>query len=180
MLPLLDRYYGAGPDRAVAGLSIGGFGALSYAGRHPGMFRSAASFSGLADPLYDPGGPKNVQSIATDHHDDPQALWGDPVADRAVWAAHDPYELAPALSGLPVFLSCGDGSAGPLDHKSTASSDEKLYLAENQHLADRLHDLGDQHLVTDFYGAGTHTWPYWQRELQRALPMLLASIGVPV
>ena len=25
----------------------------------------------------------------------------------------------------------------------------------------------------DFYGRGTHDWPYWERELQRSLSLLL-------
>jgi diacylglycerol O-acyltransferase/trehalose O-mycolyltransferase len=28
----------------------------------------------------------------------------------------------------------------------------------------------------DLYRAGTHNWPYWQRELHRALPVLLGAI----
>ena len=28
---------------------------------------------------------------------------------------------------------------------------------------------------TDFYGAGNHDWPYWQRELRRSLPTVLAA-----
>jgi diacylglycerol O-acyltransferase / trehalose O-mycolyltransferase / mycolyltransferase Ag85 len=28
----------------------------------------------------------------------------------------------------------------------------------------------------DFYGPGTHDWPYWQRELRRALPSLLNAM----
>lgn len=175
---ILETSYGAGQDRTVAGLSMGGFGALSYAARHPGMFRAAASFSGVDDPLYQPGGPDNVLSIVKDEGDDPYALWGDPVADRAVWAAHDPYDLAPRLLGLPVFLSCGNGQAGPYDPPGATSAFETLFLAENQHLAGRLAALGDRRLVTDFYGDGTHSWPYWQRELHRALPMLLNAMGV--
>lgn len=178
LLPILDYSYGGSPDQAVAGLSMGGFGALSYAARHPGMFRAAASYSGVDDPLYEPGGPRNVLAVARAAGADPYALWGGPVADRAVWAAHDPYDLARSLRSLPVFLSAGNGGAGPFDPPGRTSADEKLYLAENQHLADRLRALGDHRLVTDFYGAGTHTWPYWQRELHRSLPMLLKALGV--
>jgi diacylglycerol O-acyltransferase / trehalose O-mycolyltransferase len=176
---ILESSYGAGPDRTVAGLSMGGFGALSYAARHPGMFRAAASFSGVVDTLYQPGGADNVLSIAQENGADPYALWGDPVADRAVWAAHDPYDLAPLLTSIPVFLSCGDGTAGPYDPPGATSAFETLFLAENQQLAGRLHALGDRRLTTDFYGAGTHSWPYWQRELHRSLPMLLTAMGVP-
>ncbi|MEU6172564.1 alpha/beta hydrolase family protein [Streptantibioticus parmotrematis] len=176
---ILEASYGAGADRTVAGLSMGGFGALSYAGRHPGMFRAVASFSGVADPLNTPGGTDNVLEIARGQGADPYALWGDPVADRAVWAAHDPYDLARSLLRVPVFLSCGDGTAGPYDKPGVTSPYETLFLAENRHLASRLGALGDHRLVTDFYGPGTHTWPYWQRELHRALPMLLKAMGVP-
>ena len=28
----------------------------------------------------------------------------------------------------------------------------------------------------DLYGAGVHNWPYWQRELHRALPLLLGAM----
>ncbi len=179
VMPLLDRSWGSGPDRAVAGLSMGGFGALSYTARHPGLFRAAAAYSGVADPLETAGGPANVESIAASHVPDPTALWGDPVTDRAVWAAHDPTTLAPLLTGVPVFLSCGDGTAGPYDTPGATSAYETLFLAENQHLAGRLTALGDRRLTTDFYGAGTHSWPYWQRELHRSLPMLLAALHVP-
>ncbi|MDI5961777.1 alpha/beta hydrolase [Streptantibioticus silvisoli] len=178
LLPILDASYGGGPDRTVAGLSMGGFGALSYAARHPGMFRAAASYSGVADPLETPGGPQNIAAIAAGEGADADALWGDPVTDRAVWAAHDPYTLAPALLRLPVFLSCGDGVAGPYDPPGATSAYETLFLAENQHLAGRLTALGDRRLTTDFYGHGTHSWPYWQRELHRSLPMLLRAMGV--
>jgi diacylglycerol O-acyltransferase / trehalose O-mycolyltransferase len=46
-------------------------------------------------------------------------------------------------------------------------------------LADRLTDIplyvsaGNG----EFYGAGTHSWPYWARELERSLPMLLSALG---
>ncbi|WP_229322042.1 alpha/beta hydrolase family protein [Streptomyces sp. UNOC14_S4] len=174
---LLERSYGAGPGRAVAGLSMGGFGALSYAARHPGMFRAAASYSGVADPLYQQGGPANVLAIVRGQGADPYALWGDPVADRRIWAEHDPYVLAGALRRLPVFLSCGDGTAGPFDPPGATSAYETLFLAESRHVADRLHALGNHRLVTDFYGHGTHEWPYWQRELHRSLPLLLGAMG---
>ena len=56
----------------------------------------------MTDPLLAAGGPANIAAIETGEGvTDPAALWGDPVADRAVWAAHDPYDLAPRLLGLP-------------------------------------------------------------------------------
>ncbi|MGP4089583.1 alpha/beta hydrolase [Streptomyces sp. KR55] len=52
--PLLERHHGAGTRRAAPGESQGGFGALSYAARHPGMFRAAASYSGFVHPSRHP------------------------------------------------------------------------------------------------------------------------------
>jgi len=47
---------------------------------------------------------------------------------------------------------------------------------------------GDDHFVAalaqadvpatiNAYGPGTHSWAYWDRELQASLPMLLGAIG---
>ena len=44
---LLAQHYRASTVAAVAGVSMGGLGALDYAARHPGMFTVAASFSGI-------------------------------------------------------------------------------------------------------------------------------------
>ena len=41
---ILETDWRADERRAVAGLSMGGFGAMSYAARYPGHFRSAASY----------------------------------------------------------------------------------------------------------------------------------------
>ena len=45
LIPWVDGHYRAAArrrGRAVAGLSMGGFGAMSYAARHPDLFASAA------------------------------------------------------------------------------------------------------------------------------------------
>ena len=54
---ILERGYGAGHRRVVAGLSMGGFGALSYAARNPGMFRATAAYSGVVDTRSTPRAP---------------------------------------------------------------------------------------------------------------------------
>jgi len=45
----------------------------------------------------------------------------------------------------------------------------------NVAFATRLRQLGIE-AATDFYGPGTHTWPYWERELHRSLPLLLRAL----
>jgi S-formylglutathione hydrolase FrmB len=166
---LLERDFGAGRPRAIAGLSMGGLGALAYAARHPGLFAAAASYSGVVAPLRDAPFVRAIVSIGTRN---PDALWGSPTAQRRVWAAHDPTELAPRLRGTRVFVAAGDGTAGPFDEPGRTDPVEAALHGENVALVERLRALRIPARV-DLYGPGTHTWPYWQRELHRSLPLLL-------
>jgi S-formylglutathione hydrolase FrmB len=100
------------------------------------------------------------------------------VAQRDIWAAHDPYYLAQRLKSLPVYLSCGDGTAGPVDPPGKVDALEADFNRQNHALAAELQRVGAKHLTTNFYGPGTHAWAYWQRELHASLPMLLAALGV--
>jgi hypothetical protein len=36
--------------------------------------------------------------------------------------------------------------------------------------------LGVAHVWND-YGPGTHSWPYWQRDLSEAMPSLMSSLA---
>jgi diacylglycerol O-acyltransferase/trehalose O-mycolyltransferase len=172
---LLEESYAAGGARAVAGLSMGGLGALGYAARYPGEFRAAASYSGVVDTQM-PGAPELILALTSLPGVNPLALWGHPVAQAAVWSAHNPAALAGQLRGTPVFLSSGNGTPGPLDAPGSAFDPlEAGLFAQNLSFAQRLVSLGIP-VTTDFYGAGRHDWPYWERELQRSLPLLLGSL----
>ncbi|MEV5607554.1 alpha/beta hydrolase family protein [Streptomyces sp. NPDC052225] len=173
---LLERDWGAGPDRVVAGLSMGGQGALMYAARHRGMFKAAAAYSGSAHPLLNDESVNRIMGFFGGQGDDPRRVWGDPVAQRDVWEAHDPYYLAKNLKNIPVYLSCGDGTTGPLDAPGATSALEADFNRQNQALAGALEHAGARRLTTHFYGPGTHAWPYWERELHASLPMLLDAL----
>ncbi|MFI5664313.1 alpha/beta hydrolase [Streptomyces sp. NPDC051684] len=173
---LLESDWGAGSRRVVAGLSMGGQGALLYAARHPGMFKAAAAYSGSAHPLLNDESTDRIMGFFAGQGNDPLRIWGDPVAQRDIWQAHDPYYLAKRLKSLPVYLSCGDGTAGPLDPPGATNALEADFNRQNHALAAQLKKAGAKHLTTNFYGPGTHTWPYWQRELHTSLPMLLRAL----
>lgn len=169
---LLERDYGAGNRRAVAGLSMGGFGAMSYAARHPGMFQAAASFSGMLNTR---DGGDGVAWLLDRDGEDPADLWGAPGDPE--WAEHNPADLTARLRGVRLFVSCGDGSPGPLDPAGTARDGRETdLLRQAETFTERARSAGGA-VTTDFYGAGTHNWPYWRRGLERALPMLMDSIG---
>lgn len=177
---LLEQNWGASTNRVVAGLSMGGQGALLYAARHPGMFRAAAAYSGSAHPLLNDESVKRIMGFFAGQGNDPFRVWGDPVAQRDVWEAHDPYYLAQQLKSLPVYLSSGDGSTGPFDPPGRTDALEADFNRQNIALAAELNRVGAKHLTTHFYGPGTHAWAYWQRELHASLPMLLGALGVEV
>src|SRR5207244_11395886 len=160
----------AGPDLAIAVASMGGLGALDYAARHPRLFRAAASFSGIVDTRLTPQESMRYLDLIRSQGEDPNQLWGDPRDHAAVWAAHNPYDLAPALRGTALFVAVGTGQPGPLDPAGTAASTiESSLAAENTALAERLHALKiPAHL--DFYCPGTHDWPYSHREPPLAWP----------
>jgi diacylglycerol O-acyltransferase / trehalose O-mycolyltransferase len=160
---ILERGYGAGRRRAIAGLSMGGLGAMAYVARHRGMFAAAASYSGVLHPLAD---ARWLLGLFAAHTPDPQAIWGDPVRDRARWTAHDPTALAGRLRGVRLFVSSGNGPRDPIEARVFGESRAFVGRLRRLHIPVR----------ADFYGAGRHDWPYWQRELHRSLPMLLGAI----
>jgi S-formylglutathione hydrolase FrmB/ABC-type spermidine/putrescine transport system permease subunit II len=181
---LLERDWRAGNRRVVAGLSMGGLGAMAYAARHPGMFRAAASYSGLLHTRYqgDPlPGPRMIQDLLHDFDEDPDALWGDPRRHGDLWAAHNPYDLAPRLREVGLFVSVGNGQPGPLDGPATNGQLQQIEQAlypQNLAFVERLRQLGIP-VRFDNYGPGIHNWPYWQRELHRSLPLLLGALQRP-
>ncbi|WP_394841242.1 esterase family protein [Pendulispora brunnea] len=175
---ILERDYRAGHRRAIAGLSMGGFGAISYAARHRGMFRAAAEFSGIVHTLAE-GGPALVQGIVSHEVGDPLALWGDPSAQRAIWQAHNPYDLADRLIGIPLYLACGNGKPGPLDPPGRPDDGlERQLEGMNAEFVQRMRGAG-ANVTANLYGPGTHTWPYWERELHASFPMLTKAVMAP-
>ena len=166
LIPWIDATYrtvAAARGRAIAGLSMGGYGALSYAARHPRLFAAVASFSGALD-------------IGS------EAAWGPQSENEARWRAHSPISLAERLRSLKlVEIHTGDGRPGPLDRPSTPPGCDPCALEHflrrgNLSLHRRLAELGIRH-VWDDYGRGTHDWPYWRRDLRRTLPDLAGVLA---
>ncbi|MEV6153591.1 alpha/beta hydrolase family protein [Nonomuraea sp. NPDC052129] len=163
LLPLLESRYRAGRERAVAGYSMGGQGAMLYAAK--GYFKAAASFSGAVHIL-EPGVPQAVMAGTTIgcFGTDWKRVWGDPAAQRSVWRAHNPYDQAGKLKGGQLYVAAGAGDLV-----------EDLANRAARAFAGRLERLGIP-VRTHFYRGG-HNHESWQRELHRAYPMLSRAIG---
>ena len=110
LIQVLERDWRASDHRAVAGLSMGGLGAMLYAAHSPHLFRAAASFSGVLDTL-----------STTDWQFPPEA-WGNRTQQAKVWRQHNPTDRAADLRGISLFVSYGHGDPGPLDAARTATS----------------------------------------------------------
>ncbi|MCQ6555547.1 esterase family protein [Streptomyces sp. C10-9-1] len=187
--------------RAVAGISMGGFGALHYAQRHPGLFGHVATFSGANElsrghaviraavvaTLTNVGAPLcGGSSWPTCGHDfgpavSSDALFGSPYpvlgADR-LWNEADPIAHMDRLADTGIAVYAGDGRGDPGEMEFWGAS-------AAQHTKERLDALGiPLHYVA--YGDGTgwgehcdggHNTGCWAQDLVDYVPRLEAEFA---
>jgi len=95
--------------RAVAGLSMGGFGAIHYAQERPDLFAYAASFSGALD-LEDQGIRIVIEEQCIEHGFPPAGPFGLVIWPfDTVWKENNPLRRANDLRTVHVALYAGDG-----------------------------------------------------------------------
>ena len=182
LVPWIDATLRTRDDRgarAVAGLSQGGFGAFSYAARHPDLFVAAGSFSGAPDiaayPVTRTAGALVVGAIMTGLNQvQPFAPFGDPVADKLVWRSHNPASLVANLADTDLRLWSGNGapgSAADLGAVPAGVAIEAITHSSTRHFARAADAAGVPYELTE-YGTGVHSWPYWAQDLRDYLPDL--------
>jgi S-formylglutathione hydrolase FrmB len=190
LIPWIDRSLrtiASRRGRAIAGLSQGGFGAMSYAARHPDMFAAAASFSGAvdiaanperADPLVTP--IINATEVGL-NRTPPNTIFGDRVTNEINWAAHDPATLAGNLRGMRLYAWTGNGNPGPLDDPQPNLPAMGIEAGVHELTTLFKGELDKRSIPIDYhdYGAGTHTWPYWERDLRELLGPLMRDFARP-
>ncbi|MGH9919631.1 MAG: alpha/beta hydrolase [Nitrososphaerales archaeon] len=192
LIPWVDAHYRTIADRqhrAIAGLSMGGFGAMSLAARYPDVFGTAGSFSGAVDTDIDyPAGGlilDGASPVFTDSTPE-NCVWGDPVTQGVIWHGADPTYLAGNLAHTSLFIAFGNGTPGPYDNTSTAEgaftaytdgATEALIYDMNQDFIGAL-DPADVPFTEYYYGDGTHSWPYWLRDLTHFLPQMNAQFAL--
>lgn len=165
LIPDVDRRFrtiASREGRAVAGLSMGGYGSLKFALKHPELFAFAGSMSGaLAAPSWTPEMPLPEfikPSIAR--------VFGPAGSD--VRRANDIYRLARELTpervaALPyLYLDCGTE-----DFLISNSRDFSALLIEKK-VPHEFREL-----------PGTHSWPYWDRQVQEVLRIAAHKLSAP-
>jgi S-formylglutathione hydrolase FrmB len=172
--------------RAIAGLSQGGFCSMSYAARHPDLFGTGLAFSGAPDIAYDAEAQTLVTPIInlteTVLDDVPaNSMFGPRTSEEINWAAHDPTTLAENLADTRLLMFTGNGQLGPLDKgpNPEASAIEAGVEQLTKLFHARLQALGIPSYLDD-YGPGTHSWPYWTRDLQQSIGPLMNDFAHPL
>jgi putative tributyrin esterase len=172
LIPYVDSHYRTIADRsarAVAGLSMGGYGALLLGFKHYDKFAAAASMSGALEGAEGEffTGVQSAQKanpndafmthLVKDLADD----YGPP--DNPERANDDPYELirkVPTDQMPQIYISCGENDD---------------LIAESRRMANLLTKLKipyEYHEVP-----GRHEWPLWDREIQIIMGIQAPIIG---
>ncbi len=182
LIPWVDRHLATRAGRSgrgIAGLSMGGRGALAYAARHPGRFCAAVSFSGAVDTRF-PLVRALIGVSPLAHRRPPFAIDGFPLIDEADQRAHNPWDLAEALRGMHVTITCGNGRPTRRRHPGdTRPKDlqEHRVRAMTLSLHERLDELGIDHRFDDRGDVG-HTFDNWRPAFADELPRLCAALGI--
>lgn len=132
--------------RGVAGLSMGGYGALKFGLKYPDTFALSASMSGALDA------PQRMDDFSI------KQTFGE--ADNPLRAANDLFQLAKLLPAervatLPYFyVDCGTA-----DPWAKINRDLSTLLTERK-IAHEYREL-----------PGGHDWKYWDRQVQEILQL---------
>jgi putative tributyrin esterase len=134
-------------DTFVAGLSMGGYGAMKWALREPGRFGAAATMSGALDVA---------------------ALLGDPergpeLVDRVFGPEPGPD------NDLFALLAAADAESLPRLHVSCGTEDH--LVGHSRRFVDAARAAGAD--VTEAFRPGEHEWGFWDAEIKTLLPWLL-------
>ncbi len=136
--------------RVVAGLSMGGFGAMNLAMRHPDVFAIAASMSGALDTM-------RATSVFAPEAAQPELAARLGPANGPTRRDNDVYQLAATVpvTALPyLYLDCG-------------ASDP--WIGINREFAQLLAARGIAH---EFHEApGDHDFHYWDRQIEVVLTL---------
>jgi len=148
--------------RSIAGLSMGGYGAIKFGLKSPATFIFAASMSGVFNVT------RLTQKETPEPWVDSLKLFGPPGSETR--RANDPFEMiekvTPArVSALPYFyFDCG-------------TEDSLLIFHSNRELAALMVEKKIPHEYRQL--PGEHSWAYWDRQVQEILKLAAEKMRQP-
>lgn len=150
-------------DTYIAGLSMGGYGALLTGLRYPDTFSYIGSFSGcliLDDPTIDEAGNKFFE----------RGFQGEPIRKAEFYE-----QFMGSLDNLPpqndiyvLAKKCKDAGNMPKIYQSCGTSD--FLLIGNRRFSKYLESIGADFRYEEWEGA--HEWNFWDRSLYNFLKSL--------
>jgi len=158
-------------SRAIAGLSMGGYGAVTIALAYPDVFAVAASHSGVLSPLLLSGSGRSARYGANTA--ELRTRWGSIWtntrevfgSDTVSWWARDPGRLASRLAQrAPANM--------PRLYIDVGTADRML--AQNDDFHASLDRLGISHVYHRWPGA--HDWRYWRTHVPESLAWIGSSL----
>jgi putative tributyrin esterase len=153
LIPFVDRAFdttGSRLSRTIAGLSMGGYGAMKLGLKYPELFCGVHSFSGALNMA----SPNEIG-----RGEEFRLIFGD-----FVGPAMDIFAIARAAEpkSLPqISFDCGV---------------DDFLIEHSRAFKALLSDLGIAHDYTEYSGA--HNWAYWNAHFLDALPMLLSAMAI--
>ncbi len=150
-LPFIEKRYRVSPgraNRAISGISMGGYGALHLAFRHPQLFSAVSAHSAaLIEKLPAFLGRGEVQG----NHPNRANIFGDVFGnppDAAYWNQESPITLARTanLAGMKIYFDCGDQD--DYGFEAGAASLDKVLSARQ--IAHEYHSYPGRHDVIYF------------------------------
>ena len=156
LLPDVDKRYRTIQSRygrAIAGLSMGGYGAIKFGLKNPSTFAFAGSMSGaLAPATWTADDLKNLKTI----YDSLPPVFG--AAGSDVRKANDIFQMVQGMSparvaALPYFY---------LD-----SGTEDFFFEGNHRFAELLREKKIPHEYREL--PGDHSWQFWDRQVKEVL-----------
>jgi S-formylglutathione hydrolase FrmB len=149
--------------RAVAGLSMGGYGALKFGLKHPSKFVFAASMSGaLAAPSWRP--------------EDPLPDFVKPSVVRVFGPSNSPTRPANDLYKLVRELTPERVAALPFLYIDCGTED--FLILSNREMSALLLERKVPHEYRQL--PGTHSWPYWDAQVREVLRLAARRLAAPV
>jgi putative tributyrin esterase len=140
-----------GHQRAIAGLSMGGYGAVKLGVKYPELFAFSGSLSGAFN------GPRNLDALRPDFRSKLLEVFDG--------------EGSPARQQNDIFLLLNAPHQNPYPYFYLACGTSDFFLKTNRALAEQ---LSSRNLAYEYHEtAGGHTWEYWDQ----GLPLLLRAVG---
>ncbi|MFT4050334.1 MAG: alpha/beta hydrolase-fold protein [Solirubrobacterales bacterium] len=182
VIPWVDgnlRTIASRDGRAIAGLSMGGYGAVRLAQDRPDLFKSVASFSGAVD-LGDMGTRTVVTEQAIENGFPSDGPFGNPFwPGDAAWNAVDPMRRATRLKGLQVLLYAGGGNsdADVIERTMGQSADRFSKTLTANGVGNFWWMYGRPGAAAPYGCDGGHNFGCWNFALLDALPKMLSVLA---